>query len=252
MANNSHESHRFLFIAGLHRSGTSILFRCLREHPQISGFRNTGVPEDEGQHLQKVYLPASAYGGPGKFGFQSEAALTEASPLVSDEARRQLFASWSKYWDLAKPVLLEKSPPNLIRMRFLQALFPESYFVVLLRDPIAVCFATQKWSNTSIESLIEHWVICHERFEQDKPYLKRLLILRYEDFVKAPQTILETIHRFVGVTKYPNTLRVRADIHQKYTEMWRQFQVSDSGIQETRQIKHRYTTRAGVFGYRLQ
>jgi len=52
------DTRQYVFIAGLHRSGTSVLARCLREHPQISGFRNTGVPEDEGQHLQDVYPAA--------------------------------------------------------------------------------------------------------------------------------------------------------------------------------------------------
>ncbi|MEI2612689.1 MAG: hypothetical protein V9G20_28950 [Candidatus Promineifilaceae bacterium] len=59
------DNHQFIFIGGLHRSGTSILFKTLRDHPQISGFYNTQVPEDEGQHLQTVIPPAKAFGGPG-------------------------------------------------------------------------------------------------------------------------------------------------------------------------------------------
>ena len=76
-----------VFVGGLHRSGTSLLHRCLAEHPDASGFRGTGVPEDEGQHLQSVYRPARAHGGPGRFGFDPGAHLTEESPLVSDENR---------------------------------------------------------------------------------------------------------------------------------------------------------------------
>ena len=51
---------QLVFVGGLHRSGTSLVHRCLAEHPSASGFRNTGVWEDEGQHLQTVYLPAAA------------------------------------------------------------------------------------------------------------------------------------------------------------------------------------------------
>src|SRR5207244_716649 len=98
------EGHQMVFLAGLHRSGTTVLFRCLREHPLISGFRNTGAPEDEGQHLQTVYPPGKRFGGPGWFGFCRKARLTEASPLVSDDNRRRLFAQWTPYWDLSKPV----------------------------------------------------------------------------------------------------------------------------------------------------
>ena len=85
-------ANRFVFIAGLHRSGTSLLFQCLRDHPEISAFRDTGVPEDEGQHLQTVYPRAAQWGGPGTFGFHPEAHMTEASPLVTDGNRKELFA----------------------------------------------------------------------------------------------------------------------------------------------------------------
>ncbi len=96
--------YKFIFLCGLHRSGTSPLFRILREHPQISGFFNTGVPEDEGQHLQTVFPAAKVYEGPGRFGFAREAHLTDESGLVMAENRQKLFAEWSKYWD-ARPAI---------------------------------------------------------------------------------------------------------------------------------------------------
>jgi len=48
---------KFVFISGLHRSGTSILHRILRSSEGISGFHDTNVPQDEGQHLQSVFNP---------------------------------------------------------------------------------------------------------------------------------------------------------------------------------------------------
>jgi len=158
---------KFVFICGLHKSGTSILFRSLRQHPMISGFAKTGVPEDEGQLLQSVFPPAKAYGGPGRFGFNPDSYLDERSSIVTEENAKQLFADWSRYWDTSKPVLLEKSPPNVVRTRFLQALFPNSFFVVILRHPVAVAYATQKWRPKDVEFLLRHWLVCHERFEAD-------------------------------------------------------------------------------------
>src|SRR5918998_1575554 len=199
-------NHRFLHIGGLHRSGTSTVFRCLREHPLISGFNDTGATEEEGQHLQSVYPPATAYGGPGRFGFHPEAHLTEDSDLITAHNRLRLFEEWKRYWDLAKPVLLEKSPPNLIRARFLQELFPNSYYVIVTRHPIAVSYATQKWSYTSLAELIEHWLVCHEKFRQDKQYLRRFLVLRYEDFVAHPQSALGKIYSFLNLPDHSNAI----------------------------------------------
>ena len=114
-----------VFVGGLHRSGTTLLARCLAAHPAIAGLSRTGVPEDEGQHLQDVLPTAQAMGGPGRFALRPEAHLTESSPLVSRDARERLLRAWEPYWDRTRPLLLEKSPPNLLRTRFLQALFAQ-------------------------------------------------------------------------------------------------------------------------------
>ncbi len=78
------ENERFLTIGGLHRRDTSILHRLLHEHTQTSGFADTGVPEDEGQHLQTVFPSARAHGDPGRFAFdrRSNLLLASTSPIL--------------------------------------------------------------------------------------------------------------------------------------------------------------------------
>src|SRR5207249_5367403 len=61
--------HRFVFVGGLHRSGTSLMARTIAGHPEVSAFTGTGVPEDEGQHLQTVYPKPSARQQAGRFAF---------------------------------------------------------------------------------------------------------------------------------------------------------------------------------------
>src|SRR5213075_2856910 len=87
-------SHRLILVGGLHRSGTTPLARLLGTHPQVSSFRDTGVKEDEGQHLQDVYPAARTYGGAGRFALAPEAHLTESSPLATPDNARRIFASW--------------------------------------------------------------------------------------------------------------------------------------------------------------
>ena len=99
-------------MAAIRRSGTSLVHRCLTRHPEVTGFSETGVPEDEGQHLQTVYSRAYEHGGAGRFGFDPRAHLTESSPLVTAENRGRLLLEWGEHWDSEKPVRVEKSPPT--------------------------------------------------------------------------------------------------------------------------------------------
>lgn len=246
--------HRHVFVGGLHKSGTSLVARALAEHPLISGFRNTGVPEDEGQHLQSVYPTAGAYGGPGKFGFHPQAHLTEASELVTEESRARLLGEWGTRWDLTKPVLLEKSPPNLIRTRFLQALFPDAAFVMVMRDPVAVAYATQKWSRTGIDSLIEHWLVCHETFERDRPFIRQLYVLRYEDLIERPQRSLERVFSFLGLDPVACRIQVRPEDNAKYLRRWSEDCALSSSDAETdaKRIARDCESRVAAFGYHLK
>ena len=244
------DARRFAFLGGLHRSGTSLLFKILRDHPEISGFRDTGVSEDEGQLLQSVYPPARKYGGPGKFGFNPESFLDESSPLVSPDNARALFDQWSRHWNTEARLLLEKSPPNLVRSRFLQALFPNSRFIMLLRHPVAVTLATQKWSRTPLAALLEHWVLCHERFAYDHRHLNRLLTLKYEEFVASPDVWVDRIHAFLGVSSSPHGQQVEAGVNAKYFERWQKALQARSN-EKVDDLLRRLEPRVNRFGYSL-
>jgi hypothetical protein len=210
----------FIFLAGLHRSGTSLLHNILRNHPEISGFINTGVPKDEGQHLQTVYEPALKFGGPGKFAFDKRSYMDETHNLATPENAKLLFNQWSKYWDLNCDYLIEKSPPNIIRARFLQKLFSNSCFVVIFRHPVAVSYATQKFSKTSIKSLLDHTLLVYERFLSDMKYINNVIVLRYEELVCNPQNEIDEIYNFLGIQSFPISHNVDKDINSRYFEAW--------------------------------
>lgn len=212
----------YLFIGGLHRSGTSLLHAALKSHILSTGFENTGVPEDEGQHLQDVYKPAIEYGGPGKFAFDAKAHLTEKSALATLENRAKLLASWEPHWDRSKTLRLEKSPPNLIRSRFLHALFPEAKFLFIVRHPLATSFATQKWSKTSLNELMKHWEKAHYLLLEDVKHLPKdsYRIINFESFITEPGRIIKLIHIWLGIKPERIDLFVDHNANARYLKMW--------------------------------
>jgi hypothetical protein len=246
------EGHQFVFLAGLHRSGTTLLARLLAAHPEVSGFSGTGVPADEGQHLQCVYPAAKESGGPGRFGFAPGSHLTEVSPLVSEESASKLFEEWSGHWDLSRPVLLEKSPPNLLKTRFLQALFPGSAFVVIVRHPIPVSIPTATWRGTRrYGRMFEHWLRCHALFEVDRERLERVHVLTYEQLVHDPFGVLSGIFDFLGLEPIPPSERVEGGANEKYFRQWQELKRELRMRAYLDLVSFRYERRMRRYGYSL-
>ena len=246
------DDHRFVFLAGLHRSGTTLLARLLAAHPEVSGFSDTGAPADEGQHLQSVYPSDHEYGRPGRFGFAPEMHLTESSPLVSEQSATALFEEWSPHWDLSRPLLLEKSPPNLLKTRFLQALYPASSFVVIVRHPIPVSIPTAKWRGTRrYDRMFEHWLRCHALFEADREHLARVHVLQYEELVRDPAGVLREVFDFLELEPIPPSEPVDAGANEKYFGRWRELKRDLRMRAYLDLVSLRYERRVRRYGYSL-
>ncbi|UJA19997.1 sulfotransferase [Thermoleophilia bacterium SCSIO 60948] len=246
-------NHRLVFIGGLHRSGTTPLARWMSEHPQISGFSDTGVWEDEGQHLQDVVPPARAYGGPGLFALDHASRLTESSPLLTEENGRRMWGSWAEHWDLERPVLLEKSPPNMIRMRFLQAMFPGSLFIVVVRHPIAVTYATKKWARTrSVAALLRNWCAAQGDCLADAAHVERLRFVRYEDLIADPAAELDRLYAFIGLEAHEHEIEVRPRLNEKYFERWGASGPNPVKRARAALLSRRFDEAAGAWGYDLR
>ena len=156
---------------------------------------------------------------------------------------------------------VEKSPPNLIRMRFLQALFPDCAFLMVLRHPAAVACATQKWARTrnlgnavrrsTWTALIHHWVACHETMRSDSRLVGQVAVVRYEDFVRDPDDVLADIFTMVGLAPHAAGEEVRADINGHYFADWRSNRNPLRALDRSVAVA-RFETAVRGFGYSLR
>jgi len=196
--------------------------------------------------------PGEEFGGPGRFARNPRSAMTEDSSLASPAAARMIADSWSPYWDLSKSVVVEKSPPNLVRMRYLQSLFPHSSFVMILRHPVVVTLSTKKWApRHSYRSVFENWFAAHDTMRRDASSIERLHVVKYEDLVVRPDETLAAVAEFLGLSGAIPAEHVQAGRSSSYERTWAQWQRSRRPLVAWRygDLVRRYGPRALEYGY---
>jgi len=194
---------RFLFVAGLHRSGTSLVARRIAGLPGVSGITGAPVPENEGAYLQGGIPHTARHGIPGEYATDPAQHMTEDRPLNTLATRTRILSDWAPWFDPDAGWWVEKSPVTLTRMRLMQQLFPLSQFVVVTRHPQAVAAATAKWSDKSTAALLRYWDFAHRLMLDDLSYLHAAMILRYEDIVRAPVQTRAALAGFMAIDAPP-------------------------------------------------
>jgi hypothetical protein len=179
----------WLFLLGLNNSGTSILSRILASHPRVRSLPN------EGQLLTPAFPKAPRYGVGRNWTKRPDVfRWTETSdPAPALRAR----FDWAYLVEPGPGILLEKSPPDTIRARWLQANFRPSRFVALTRHPYAVCEGIRRRTDLSIEEAANHWTRGNELLLEDVEQLEHCLMLTYESLTERPQEELERVRAFL-------------------------------------------------------
>lgn len=241
---------RHLFVCGLHRSGTSPLHRLLRSQPGVAGFVDTSAKEDEGQHLQTAISSARAHGGPGLFVFDPRSILeaSDATPAIAQQLRSQ----WASHWDSDARWLIEKSPPNLVRMPFLASVYPNSAFVVLTRHPVAVSLATWKWTRHShLETLVAHWLLAHEVAREHTATMGEVRWLSYEEFIRSPRPAARWCLRVGDADDIRLDEPIRQGGNDRYFSRWEDLRGSWRSKRMMERLIAHFERPVRAFGYSL-
>jgi hypothetical protein len=167
--------HQFLFVLTPPYCGSTVLWRMLATSPAVSA-----LPQ-EGQHL-----PAVAP-------ILRKRVWDAAQPIDWATVRRE----WEKLWDLSRPILLEKSPPHLIRAAAIEKAFAPATFVAMMRNPYAFCEGYARRKNAPLAEAAAFWLRCAAAQQRNVATLERLLYFSYEEFTADPQALAQKIIAFM-------------------------------------------------------
>ncbi len=136
-----------------------------------------------------------------------EQTWMDDSLLLSETARAYAIAAGYNWQECVRWV--EKTPANTDDPETLFRLFPEAKLLQVVRDPRAA-FASRKkrlvnryGRYAKAHRLVQEW----NRSSRQIPRLlqrgPQYLVIRYEDFVRAPREGLEKVCRFIGIECLP-------------------------------------------------
>lgn len=118
-----------IFLLGNVRSGTTMMHRFFLQHPDVTTW----------------YEPRTVwmYADPGRRHDRFDEH--DARPRVTRYIRKR-FLKYQKAHDNLR--IMEKTPSNMLRIPYVRAIFPESKFIYIIRDPLAnLSSAELKWQK---------------------------------------------------------------------------------------------------------
>ena len=216
----SRDHQKVIFVGGLHKSGTTLFHDILANSTQVSSLCDRGLPCGEGQYIQSQLLP-DIYYGEILFGLSTEAYLTETSFSNPDIIGEKMFCEWKRYWQIKSEYLLEKSPINVVRTRFLQRVFPKSIYIVLIRDPRTAYIAAKKnMRRITMETYFRNWVAIYNTFLEDQHYLTNSMLVQYENLLSYPTDIIDECKATLCIDLPDCGAVINCDTDEKYRTQW--------------------------------
>lgn len=185
------DDHFWLFCLGVNNSGTTLIHELLRNHPEVRALPREGhrcteaLPDPSEQNVARVWAKVM-----DKF------RMDETS---NAERALQAKYDWLFYAGSRPGIILEKSPPNSVRSRWLQANFQPARFLCLFRDGYAVSEGIRRRAGVDIREAAHHWATVNRVLLDDMKHLESTLTLKYEDLCDDTEASLARLDDFLDL-----------------------------------------------------
>jgi hypothetical protein len=245
-----------IFIIGTGRCGTTILYELVAMHPDLAWFSNLSnrhpgspgwlrfqnillrtrrvedylrkrilIPTRLNRALMYPFRPNEGHDIYSYCGFNDNKRMTESD--YDEEMERRLRRLIRMHLGTtAKDRFINKQTANTQRLRLINRIFPNAYYIHVTRDPRAVInsFLNVKFWNDMhvwwlagkkvsevqgkdpIELALEHWRNCIGEIWANKHIFKKFMEVRYEDFVRDTRHEVRRILDFCALS-FPDGFR---------------------------------------------
>ena len=166
---------RYLFVLCPPYSGSTLLWKLLTTSPNVSALPS------EGQFLPE--LEAIMRDRP----WRDELSLPW--PHIK--------SVWQSYWDTSKPILVEKSPPHLIRAQQIANHFQPVSFIVMARNPYALCEGLIRRNQWTAIEAAKHALRCLQAQQKNLQQFPDSLKITYESLTNSPAAESQRILDFL-------------------------------------------------------
>ncbi|MEM7198716.1 MAG: sulfotransferase [Planctomycetota bacterium] len=208
-----------VFVIGFPRSGTTWAMYLLTQHPAVVGAQQTGLfhalqPLEDWWHRaggagRRVVTADHSGAGEGAFERRRLADTLGHDTFyeVAREVADRVFRRVTAVLPSARAVV-EQTPENIEFASLIQRLYPDAYFLHMVRDPRAVFSSWRKslqtWAkhNEFVSSPVQvarKWCEYDERGHELAAQTERYRLVRYEDLLANGPEMLEELCAWVGL-----------------------------------------------------
>lgn len=184
-------SHKWCFIVGCNNSGTSLLQKLFELTGKVS------THSTEGQ----LYTRTLTRSIRRRYAYLWSEYIDE---LIADEKLSpisvgpRLAHDWMRELNTPiKNIIVEKTPANVTRMKLLQQIFPNSYFIGLVRNGYSVSEGIKRKGRHSISKGAKHWNTVNQLLVKNSDTVDRFLLVKYEDLADRPAELVNSIAEFL-------------------------------------------------------
>jgi hypothetical protein len=247
-----HRIEQPIFIVGMPRSGTTILYEKLARHPDLACLTTSSRKFPRSVALSKLWGMARRNARPTEAPHVwRRATRVEDDSLSADDATPALRAYYTdvvvaQLRIAGKPRFLSKYPRNGLRMGFFSAIFPDCLFIHIIRDGRAVVRSILEKRETHggmnaywgirppgwrsllgldpVEAVAAQYTGSVDLMRRHGAGMgpRRYMEMRYEDFCSNPVKALADIAGFCSLKWPPELLRKLGAGVRSSNSKWRE------------------------------